>query len=536
MNTAIRAVLSRKGLASKSKSKESNRHKLNTFNLSSLRTAKESLVSFIKLITPTKTSNPFSDLTINQRLKLNLGLSIGNINTTSAPSLNLSHLAKDQTNIIRQKFGINPQSLGIIFSFTVADDVDPFTLGELSGSVKNILSMAKYQLDFTMKSKFTTESTGTRVYSLIFTINKPKTVNAIDHLAEHYSVRALEGTMTFSSKPGTRLSKEFIQIEAWLKVDICRDILNLLSLIPCVDTKPLVAGYNMLKALKEFTSSVAFDDLRDFYDKQSVFSARPDLQVVNWNMMRMLILQSGFLDALAMNDKLPLPLANCYRNAKIFLKGLHAAQFVTTDHTFAITAHEMDIFSLFPTLEELREKAVAAPPAKKTPKKKEIKVVVLGDDGVGKSALTVRFILNRFVEAYDPTIEDTFRKIVHIEGESVVLEILDTAGSSSALTDAYIRGADAFVFVYDITNFDSYASARQFCQHVQELRGVPFDSPAALVGNKTDRNAQRSVASYEGRDIAATFGTRCKFYEASAKTGAKCEAVFLQLAQSVWDA
>ena len=58
----------------------------------------------------------------------------------------------------------------------------------------------------------------------------------------------------------------------------------------------------------------------------------------------------------------------------------------------------------------------------------EYKLVVVGRGGVGKSCLTIRFVSNQFLEAYDPTIEDSYRKRVCIDDESCLLDILDTAG------------------------------------------------------------------------------------------------------------
>lgn len=60
---------------------------------------------------------------------------------------------------------------------------------------------------------------------------------------------------------------------------------------------------------------------------------------------------------------------------------------------------------------------------------REYKLVVLGSGGVGKSTLTVRFVQGVFIEKYDPTIEDSYRKKVEIDNEQCILEILDTAGT-----------------------------------------------------------------------------------------------------------
>ena len=64
-------------------------------------------------------------------------------------------------------------------------------------------------------------------------------------------------------------------------------------------------------------------------------------------------------------------------------------------------------------------------------KMREYKIVVLGSGGVGKSALTVQFVQGIFVEKYDPTIEDSYRKQVEVDGQQCMLEILDTAGTVS---------------------------------------------------------------------------------------------------------
>ncbi|RCN30705.1 Ras family protein, partial [Ancylostoma caninum] len=72
---------------------------------------------------------------------------------------------------------------------------------------------------------------------------------------------------------------------------------------------------------------------------------------------------------------------------------------------------------------------------------REFKVVVLGSGGVGKSALTVQFVSSTFIEKYDPTIEDFYRKEIEVDGQPCVLEILDTAGTEqfSSMRDLYIK-------------------------------------------------------------------------------------------------
>merc|ERR1711916_68155 len=80
---------------------------------------------------------------------------------------------------------------------------------------------------------------------------------------------------------------------------------------------------------------------------------------------------------------------------------------------------------------------------------REYKLVVLGSGGVGKSALTVQFVQNIFVDKYDPTIEDSYRKQTEIDGQQCLLEILDTAGTEqfTAMRDLYMKDGQGFGLV-----------------------------------------------------------------------------------------
>ena len=79
------------------------------------------------------------------------------------------------------------------------------------------------------------------------------------------------------------------------------------------------------------------------------------------------------------------------------------------------------------------------------------KLVVVGAGGVGKSALTIQLIQNQFMEEYDPTIEDSYRKQVVVDKEACYLDILDTAGQEeySAMKDQYMRTGEGFLIGKD---------------------------------------------------------------------------------------
>lgn len=133
---------------------------------------------------------------------------------------------------------------------------------------------------------------------------------------------------------------------------------------------------------------------------------------------------------------------------------------------------------------------------------RELKIVVLGTGGVGKSALSLQFVQSIFIEKYDPTIEDSYRKVVEVPGEwlgssgmvSLVLEIMDTAGTEqfTAMRDLYMRSGDAFMLVYSVDSIGSLEALQPL--HEQLVRVHP-NAPVLLVGNKCDLQDERQVSS-----------------------------------------
>ena len=148
---------------------------------------------------------------------------------------------------------------------------------------------------------------------------------------------------------------------------------------------------------------------------------------------------------------------------------------------------------------------------------REYKIVVLGSGGVGKSALTVQFVQGIFVEKYDPTIEDSYRKQVEVDGQQSMLEILDTAGTEqfTAMRDLYMKNGQGFVLAYSITaqsTFNDLSDLREQILRVKDSDEVPM----VLVGNKCDLEDERVVGKDQGLNLAKQFGS-CSFMETSAK-------------------
>jgi len=162
----------------------------------------------------------------------------------------------------------------------------------------------------------------------------------------------------------------------------------------------------------------------------------------------------------------------------------------------------------------------------------EYKLVIVGGGGVGKSALTIQLIQNHFIDEYDPTIEDSYRKQVTIDDETCLLDILDTAGQEeySAMRDQYMRTGQGFILVFAITSRSSFDEIRNFREQI--LRVKDKDRvPMVLVGNKCDLENERQVTTGEGQDLAKSYG--CPFFESSAKTRINVEESFYQLVREI---
>lgn len=162
----------------------------------------------------------------------------------------------------------------------------------------------------------------------------------------------------------------------------------------------------------------------------------------------------------------------------------------------------------------------------------EYRLVVVGSGGVGKSAMTIQFIRNHFVIEYDPTIEDSYRKQVAIDGQICFLDILDTAGQEefSAMRDQYFRTGQGFLMVYSVTSRNSFTETDNFRDAILRIKDSD-EVPMVLCGNKCDLEDEREVTSQEAKDQAKLW--RIPFFEASAFSRENVEASFFQLVREI---
>lgn len=163
---------------------------------------------------------------------------------------------------------------------------------------------------------------------------------------------------------------------------------------------------------------------------------------------------------------------------------------------------------------------------------REFKVVVLGSGGVGKSALTVQFVSNTFIEKYDPTIEDFYRKEIEVDGQPCVLEILDTAGTEqfASMRDLYIKNGQGFVVVYAITSQQTFHDIKTMRDQIVRVKGTD-QVPILLVGNKCDLVHQRQVRIEDGLGLAEYWS--CPFTECSAKNAHNVNTVFAEIVREM---
>jgi len=184
-----------------------------------------------------------------------------------------------------------------------------------------------------------------------------------------------------------------------------------------------------------------------------------------------------------------------------------------------------------------------------TPSRLEYNIVVLGAGGVGKSCITTQFVQNIWIEAYDPTIEDSYRKIVEVDGKSCILEILDTAGTEQFLSmrlvgsvrsydtllierrEIYMKTGHGFLLVYSITNMNSLSVLADLRDQILRIKDAD-STPMVLAGNKADLEEERVVSRNRAMHMARKWGN-IPLYETSAKRKVGVQEVFVDLTRQM---
>ncbi|KAJ5070730.1 ras-like protein [Anaeramoeba ignava] len=159
------------------------------------------------------------------------------------------------------------------------------------------------------------------------------------------------------------------------------------------------------------------------------------------------------------------------------------------------------------------------------------KIVIVGAGSVGKSCLALRYLQGKFIEDYDPTIEESYRKMVIIDQKPTLLEVLDTAGQDEfrSIRDKYFQTGEGFLIVYSVTDLRSFTEAKSFHQTLERIKGQVY--PSITIGNKADLENERKVTYQQGQELSSSF--KSKFLEASAKSGMNVTQCFEEVAREV---
>ncbi|CAB3996907.1 ras-related Rab-31 [Paramuricea clavata] len=161
---------------------------------------------------------------------------------------------------------------------------------------------------------------------------------------------------------------------------------------------------------------------------------------------------------------------------------------------------------------------------------REIKVCLLGDTGVGKSCLVLRFVSDRFDDRSKPTIGASFMSKMFVADEQVYkFQIWDTAGQERyrSLAPLYYRDASAAIVVYDITNQGSFYALQDWIKEIK--RYGPGECVVAIAGNKCDLQDQREISTESAREYAES--VEAIFAETSALSSRNVQELFLEISR-----
>ncbi|KAG0309614.1 hypothetical protein BGZ98_000500 [Dissophora globulifera] len=163
------------------------------------------------------------------------------------------------------------------------------------------------------------------------------------------------------------------------------------------------------------------------------------------------------------------------------------------------------------------------------------KVIMVGSGGVGKSALTLQYMYGDFVEEYDPTKADSYRKKIVLDNQTCQIDILDTAGQEeyAAIRDNYYRSGEGFLCVFSICEYESFLHTQEFRDQISRVLDddkVPF----ILVGNKADLGPKFRKVQWEEADARA-MEWNCTYIETSAKTRQNVDDIFTLLMRQIRD-
>eukprot|EP00461_Guttulinopsis_vulgaris_P000388 UN00388 len=161
-----------------------------------------------------------------------------------------------------------------------------------------------------------------------------------------------------------------------------------------------------------------------------------------------------------------------------------------------------------------------------------IKLLLIGDSGVGKSCLLLRFSDDAFTSSFITTIGIDFKiKTIDLDGKRIKLQIWDTAGQERfrTITTAYYRGAMGILLVYDVTDEQSFQNIRTWIRNIEQHASQSVSK--ILVGNKSDMDQDKQVETARAQRLADEYNIQ--LFEASAKNNINVTESFVHIAKEI---
>jgi len=161
------------------------------------------------------------------------------------------------------------------------------------------------------------------------------------------------------------------------------------------------------------------------------------------------------------------------------------------------------------------------------------KVLLIGDSGVGKSAILLRFTEDNFKSESASTIGVDFKiKYIDVQGKRLKLTLWDTAGQERfrTLTSSFYRNSHACCLLYDVCNSESFENLKMWMKELEMYSTYP-DMVKLLIGNKIDKKGMRQIARKQGDQFAKENGMM--FIECSAKTSEGIDSAFEEVAKKI---
>ncbi|XP_031830297.1 ras-related protein Rab-18-B isoform X2 [Nomia melanderi] len=162
----------------------------------------------------------------------------------------------------------------------------------------------------------------------------------------------------------------------------------------------------------------------------------------------------------------------------------------------------------------------------------KLKLLIIGESGVGKSCILIRFIEDTFEENTKITVGIDFKtKDIVLDGNKIQLSIWDTAGEERfrTLSPSYYRNAQGAILVYDVTKEDTFKKLEKWLSEL-DTYSHKEDIVKMVVGNKIDL-PDRKISTQEGLEFARRHQTL--YIESSAKSADGINYAFEELVQKI---